>query len=108
MKHGISLPKATEAGVALDRSTRRNLACVPQCASNWSRLVARWLLFPAAVLLVMETDAFAYSDPGSGALLWQALLAGCFGALFYLRRFMSWFRFGRKRSKDTTSLLKDD
>jgi len=108
MKHGISIPKATKGAVALDPSTRRNLASVPQYASNWSRLVGRWLLFPIGLLLVMETDAFAYSDPGSGALLWQALLAGCFGALFYLRRFMSWFRFGRKRSKDTTSLLKDD
>jgi len=29
----------------------------------------------------------AYVDPGSGQLIWQMLLAGCVGALFYVKRF---------------------
>ena len=28
----------------------------------------------------------AYIDPGSGALVWQALLSAAFGALFFARR----------------------
>jgi hypothetical protein len=28
----------------------------------------------------------AYVDPGSGTLLWQALLAGAVGGVFYFRR----------------------
>jgi hypothetical protein len=30
---------------------------------------------------------FLYTDPGSGALLWQLLVAGFIGALFYARLF---------------------
>ena len=28
----------------------------------------------------------AYVDPGSGQLIWQMVLAGCVGALFYVKR----------------------
>jgi hypothetical protein len=37
------------------------------------------------MLLTAVPDAHAYIDPGSGALLWQALLAVFVGALFYIR-----------------------
>lgn len=40
----------------------------------------------ATSLLLLEPAAWAYSDPGSGALLLQALLAGFFGLCFYARR----------------------
>ena len=33
-----------------------------------------------------------YTDPGSGALLWQVLAAGAVGALFYVRKFFGLFR----------------
>jgi hypothetical protein len=33
-----------------------------------------------------------YTDPGSGALLWQVLAAGAVGALFYARKFFGFFR----------------
>jgi hypothetical protein len=36
----------------------------------------------------IHTLAFLYTDPGSGALLWQLLLASFFGALFYARSFI--------------------
>ena len=32
--------------------------------------------------------AFLYTDPGSGALLWQLLAASFFGGLFYMRAFI--------------------
>ena len=34
---------------------------------------------------IFPNQAFAYVDPGSGALLLQMLIAGFVGALFYLR-----------------------
>jgi membrane associated rhomboid family serine protease len=36
-----------------------------------------------------EGHLAAYIDPGSGALIWQALVAGFVGAAFYFRRFFS-------------------
>jgi hypothetical protein len=45
-------------------------------------------------------EAAAYTDPGSGALLWQLLAAGFFGSLFYLRKLTYWFKAGgRKKSR---------
>jgi hypothetical protein len=56
----------------------------------------------ALVLLVSfatEHEARAYTDPGSGMLVWQMLVAGFVGVMFYLRRITSWFK-GKKGSKD--------
>lgn len=36
----------------------------------------------------IHTLAFIYTDPGSGALIWQLLVASFFGILFYLRSFI--------------------
>jgi hypothetical protein len=36
----------------------------------------------------IHTLAFLYTDPGSGALVWQLLVASFFGILFYLRAFI--------------------
>lgn len=36
----------------------------------------------------MRTLAYLYTDPGSGALLWQLLVAAFIGALFYARLFI--------------------
>jgi hypothetical protein len=41
-----------------------------------------------AFLLTVEPRAYAYTDPGSGALLWQALVAAFVGAGFYFRKFL--------------------
>ena len=40
-----------------------------------------------------------YVDPGSGALLWQMILAGFFGAAFYFRKFLARITF-RGKHKD--------
>jgi hypothetical protein len=34
------------------------------------------------------TLAFIYADPGSGAMIWQLLVASFLGGLFYLRSFI--------------------
>lgn len=41
-----------------------------------------------ALVLLTEPRAYAYTDPGSGALLWQALVAAFVGAGFYFRKFL--------------------
>ena len=53
-----------------------------------TRSVATVLL----LLLMAETPAAAYTDPGSGAMLWQILVAGFVGVMFYGRKFTKWFR----------------
>ncbi len=47
-----------------------------------------------AVLLTVGTasNAEAYMDPGSGALIWQTLLAAGIGVTFYFRRVLRWFK----------------
>jgi len=59
----------------------------------------------AAVLVVAATlfsaqAAHAYGDPGSGALLWQLIVAGMFGFLFYIRQTVRKIRewFGPKQT----------
>jgi hypothetical protein len=46
-----------------------------------------------------EQPVSAYIDPGSGALLWQAILAGFFGVMFYFRKFIGRFTFKKKRDE---------
>jgi hypothetical protein len=52
----------------------------------------------ALVLLLSERQANAYTDPGSGALLWQLLMGAAIGCMFYFRRIISWF--SRKKETD--------
>ena len=48
-----------------------------------------WCAALAAILVLLtEPRAYAYSDPGSGALLWQVLVAAFVGAGFYFRKFL--------------------
>ena len=53
--------------------------------------VVRWMWCAALaviLLLLTESRAYAYTDPGSGALLWQLLVAAFVGAGFYFRKFL--------------------
>jgi len=49
-------------------------------------------LIALLLLFATERQALAYTDPGSGALIWQTLIAGFVGSLFYVRRFTTWFK----------------
>ena len=55
-------------------------------------MLTRFLLVCVGVLIVAQIQVHAYTDPGSGTLIWQMLLAASFGIMFYLRRLISWFR----------------
>jgi hypothetical protein len=45
-----------------------------------------------ALLAAVEQPAYGYTDPGSGALIWQMLMAALVGVGFYYRRLLSWFK----------------
>ena len=51
-----------------------------------------WCTVTLLLCLALASDAHAYIDPGSGTLLWQALLAALFGGMFYIRRIINWVR----------------
>jgi|HubBroStandDraft_6_1064221.scaffolds.fasta_scaffold826759_2 hypothetical protein len=57
---------------------------------NWKRLLsmARLAATLICLLALAEREARAYADPGSGAMLWQMLVAAAVGALFYFRKFV--------------------
>jgi hypothetical protein len=55
------------------------------------------------MLLMAERPAYGYTDPGSGALIWQALMAAIVGASFYFRRIVSWL----KRRRDVADVNDD-
>ena len=71
-----------------------------QQASGVSNTIRLWRVnVPLLVVcLAFPRAARAYIDPGSGALIWQALLAAFFGAMFYGRRIVRSVRawLGRK------------
>jgi NADH:ubiquinone oxidoreductase subunit H len=46
----------------------------------------------ALAMFATEQEARAYTDPGSGALIWQMLVAGLVGVSFYFRRITAWFK----------------
>jgi hypothetical protein len=68
-------------------------------ANNQMRNALRLGLFLLLLSFGTERQARAYTDPGSGMLLWQMLVAGFVGVTFYLRRLTSWFK-GKKGPKD--------
>ncbi len=53
------------------------------------------LLLGTALLLSVPTSAFGYTDPGTGAFLYQAAYAAFIGGAFYFRKFLN--RIFRKR-----------
>jgi hypothetical protein len=59
----------------------------------------RSLFLVALVMFATEREARAYTDPGTGALIWQMLVAGVVGVGFYFRRITTWFK-NRKGPRD--------
>lgn len=44
------------------------------------------------IVVAAEARVYAYTDPGSGTLILQLLLAALFGLMFYIRRIIAWAR----------------
>ncbi len=57
------------------------------------------VVLAALIVWAADTRVDAYIDPGSGALVWQAIMAAVVGAGFYFRRFFGRF-FSRDRRQD--------
>ena len=58
--------------------------------------LAHTVLLALLLLAATERQAMAYTDPGSGALIWQALIAAMAG-LIYFRRIRIWFKSRRPK-----------
>jgi hypothetical protein len=67
---------------------------------EWSWDALRALPFVLGLLVATEKQAHAYTDPGTGALIWQMVAAGFVGLMFYLRKFTGWFKAKKKETKD--------
>ena len=63
------------------------------------RLPLRAVFLLALATFATEHQARAYTDAGTGALIWQMALAGLAGVAFYFRRITSWFK-NRKGPRD--------
>ena len=50
------------------------------------------------LLLAAEREARAYTDPGTGAMLWQLAVAALVGVAFYFRKITAWLK--KKARKD--------
>ena len=57
---------------------------------------------PVLLLLsfATEEEARAYTDPGTGAMIWQMVAAGAVGVIFYFRKFLTRFKPKKKEEKD--------
>jgi hypothetical protein len=52
----------------------------------------RWLVVLLFVLIAAEVPLKAYTDPGSGIMIWQILAAGFVGVVFQVRKISGWVR----------------
>ena len=61
-------------------------------AKQFLNLPVRIVFMMALAMFATERQACAYTDPGSGALIWQMAVAGLVGVSFYFRRIANWFK----------------
>jgi hypothetical protein len=61
-------------------------------AEQFPNMLLRAIFLMALAMFATEREARAYTDPGSGALIWQMLVAGLVGVSFYFRRITNWFK----------------
>ena len=61
-------------------------------ARQYLNITLRTIFLLALAMFATEREARAYTDPGSGALIWQMMVAGLVGVGFYFRRITAWFK----------------
>ena len=61
----------------------------------------RFFVIGLIVLILAESRAYAYTDPGSGTLIWQLLIGAAVGVMFYFRKIVYWVR--SRTRKDSPS-----
>ena len=82
--------------VGVDRHLLHAQTTLPSPLLN---IPLRIIFLVALAMFATEREARAYTDPGTGALIWQMMVAGIVGVGFYFRRITGWFR-NRKGPKD--------
>jgi hypothetical protein len=65
----------------------------------FTNMPLRIVFLIALAMFATEREACAYTDPGTGALIWQMMVAGIVGIGFYFRRITGWLR-NRKGPRD--------
>jgi ABC-type iron transport system FetAB permease component len=84
----------------LKRHATRQVFLASTSAKRRLRSVLRLFLISTTMLIATSSNAHAYIDPGYGSLLWQLLIAGFFGSLFYIRNIIlkvkTWFGSAKK------------
>ena len=74
-------------------TTGSSIASMPKLpAKEFSYLPWRAFFLLALAMFATERQACAYTDPGTGALIWQMMVAGLVGVGFYFRRILGWFK----------------
>ena len=63
-----------------------------QTAKLFPNVPLRIFFLVALISFGTEREAAAYTDPGTGALIWQMMLAGLVGVGFYFRKITAWFK----------------
>jgi hypothetical protein len=66
-----------------------------QNRASFMRTLARFMLLWIPLLLATPSKAHAYTDPGTGAFVYQAMYAAFLGGAYYVRKFIG--RFWGKR-----------
>jgi uncharacterized membrane-anchored protein YjiN (DUF445 family) len=61
-------------------------------AKRFTNLPVRSVLLLVLAIFATEREARAYADPGSGALIWQLMMAALVGGIFYFHRITAWFK----------------
>jgi hypothetical protein len=99
-KFKVTVTPKTSAGISTEGSRMKKI--LPGRLNSGSGLLKSFLkasLIAMLLLFATERQAMAYTDPGTGALIWQALVGGFVGLLFYARRITAWFK-KKKGPKD--------
>ena len=68
---------------------RKDLAVI---INNSAQNILQRLLLLGMLSFGTEATIHAYTDPGSGAMIWQTFVMGIAGAIFYWRRILRWFK----------------
>ncbi len=66
------------------------------------------LFLPTLILIFTCRPAHAYIDPGSGALIWQLIVAFFLGGIFYIRKVITFLiRYSNRKDKKTKTETKN-
>jgi len=66
----------------------------------WIRNSLAGVPFLVLWMIGSEKEARAYTDPGTGTMIFQMLAAALAGSFFYIRKFTTWLKPGKKKDSE--------